>query len=192
MFCTHCCLHGRIIFTSGKERTTTNNNSRQQEAVSGMRGWASKKTDGEDPARNASPAEEEPGPAPAASPADEGEGSDEEKLSWTSSDDSHLLLGNLSKYRVSYSVLQEDKRKTTAISKRLNKRIECSLNAAASGTEGVVAGLGAGMTREKEVTKEQTEVPHYLLRDHRIDGADPPHDSQGTKVSYSYLYLWII
>lgn len=76
-----------------------------------------------------------------------------------------IVLSNRSSFRVSYSVLQEDKKKTCAHFKRTIKSMSLSLNASlASGM--TVSGSGS----KKDVTTVETEdTAMYLMYDHRME-----------------------
>ena len=99
-------------------------------------------------------------------------------------DQPRLLLGNNSGYRVSYWVMQEDKKRTMAHNERIVTSMGLHLNLSSSVS--IVsggAGLKGGVTREKEeiIETERGRRVYFLLRDFRME---PKGSTQPTLVPF--------
>lgn len=87
-----------------------------------------------------------------------------------------LILGNSSGYRVSYWVLQEDKKRTMAHEQRIASSVGLHLNLANTG-----GGLSGDLKKEKEQTIETEVGDFFLMRDYRMG---PNGSTQPTQVPF--------
>lgn len=90
-----------------------------------------------------------------------------------------IVLSNKSRYRVSYSVLQEDKKKTKAHHRRVIGSMNLRLNAGS--IIGAGGGGSAGMSRTTDDTLDTEETELYLMIDHRME---PMGHTQDTEVLF--------
>lgn len=89
-----------------------------------------------------------------------------------------VVLANKSSYCVSYSVAQQDKKKTTLHQETIAKSVGLHLNASLTDA----ASLGGDMERKREETTHTEEVEkYYLMRDHRME---PEGRSKSTQVAF--------
>lgn len=88
-----------------------------------------------------------------------------------------IILSNKSPYRVSYSVLQADKKRTRMHHQQVIGSMGLLLNASSAGA----VGGSADFNRTSNVTVETEETERYLMFDHRME---PMGQTQDTKVFF--------
>lgn len=88
-----------------------------------------------------------------------------------------MILSNKSPYRVSYSVIQEDKKRTTARTRKVTSSMGMRLKASITGE----CGASADGRRTTDLTEDTEETELCLVHDHRME---PMGQTQDTEVLF--------